>query len=32
MSDFSGINENYADAPATTAANTKPEDFDDLPF
>lgn len=32
MSDFSGINENYADAPATPAATTKSEDFDDLPF
>lgn len=35
MSDFSGINENYADAPATPAApaaNAKAEDFDDLPF
>lgn len=32
MSDFSGINENYAQTPATPAASNKTEDFDDLPF
>lgn len=35
MSDFSGVNENYAQtpaAPAAPAANAKAEDFDDLPF